>query len=301
MTILDQRAFFKARTLTLTTVITAAAIAACVAAPEPEERRTTRQKITGRWQPARADGENGRGTPDDLGGEGCAGGLKPGTRALGEQLRARFGLASYGGYNCRANTANPSELSIHAVGRALDVSARGSVGDELADHLVANAASLGVQRIIWNRTIWQVAASGPTSRQYSGPNPHTDHVHVEVTRTAAENGGGGAGVSSGATSGDADGGWGMCGDDVANCGSKGDVGSNGDSHDPYGSGGDPGASGGWDDHSTAHRGDNKSGWGEDEFECRTSTDCDPGGAMACKQGFCFLVCTQKLWEQGICD
>ena len=47
---------------------------------------------------------------------------KPGTRVLAEYLKNHFeGAKSYGGYNCRPNTANTSQLSVHGTGRAIDL------------------------------------------------------------------------------------------------------------------------------------------------------------------------------------
>lgn len=162
-------------------------LAAC-AAPEfqDDEKRSATSKLSSRWEPPASDAT---GTYEGLGGEGCAGGLKPGTKALGEQVKAQFGV-SYGGYSCRANTANTKELSIHAVGRALDVMVGqgSSKGDEVANYFVENATILGIDLIIWNHTLWKVTPTGATSRQYTGPNPHTDHVHAEVTHAVAESG-----------------------------------------------------------------------------------------------------------------
>jgi len=76
-------------------------------------------------------------------------------------------------------------LSMHATGRAADVMVpvpSGPEGKALADWLVENAAPLGVQLVIWDRSVWQ--GSLPVRSRfsaYTGANPHTDHVHVELT------------------------------------------------------------------------------------------------------------------------
>lgn len=116
------------------------------------------------------------GAPPWDGGAGCTQGLTPPAAALAAKVRARFGPLEVGGYSCRPNTASPGRTSIHGVGRALDVMT--TTGDPIADWLLLHAAELGVQLVIWNRTIWQ--AGSATVRPYGGPNPHTDHVHVEV-------------------------------------------------------------------------------------------------------------------------
>ncbi|MBX3227759.1 MAG: hypothetical protein KIT84_15490 [Labilithrix sp.] len=133
------------------------------------------------WTPPASDA---MGVYEGVGDEGCAGGLKPGTKELGERLEAQFDT-TFGGYSCRANTANAKELSLHAVGRALDVDASGELGDRIADYVVTHASELGVQLVIWNHTLWRITPDGATSRPYTGPNPHVDHVHVEVDRATA--------------------------------------------------------------------------------------------------------------------
>ncbi len=126
------------------------------------------------------------------GGANCGGGLLAGTRELGDYLQATFsGINGYGGYACRPNTANTSELSVHGTGRAIDImisgTANSAVGDPIANYLVQNAEKIGVQYIIWNRNSWNASRSAPNKlRAYGGPNPHTDHVHVELTPAGAQ-------------------------------------------------------------------------------------------------------------------
>ena len=77
-------------------------------------------------------------------------------------------------------------MSMHGTGRALDIfTTRAAGGDEVANYLVRNANQLGIQLVIWNRTLWKVTPGGGSSRAYGGPNPHTDHIHAELTRAAA--------------------------------------------------------------------------------------------------------------------
>lgn len=121
----------------------------------------------------------------------CSGGLKEGARRLGASLMRRFsGIRTIGGYACRRNTASSSQMSVHGTGRALDVmiprvreQADNGAGDPVANWLVANAARIGVQMIIWDQTVWR--ADGRGESRYGGPNPHTDHIHVEITNEAA--------------------------------------------------------------------------------------------------------------------
>lgn len=242
-----------------------AILAACTAAPESSERRVSSisKEGNGRWTPP---GSDATGTPDGLEGEQCSGGIKPGAKMLGDQIKEQFNT-TYGGYACRANTANKKELSIHAVGRALDIMASGAAGDEIANYLVTNASDLGVQRIIWNRTIWQISPSGPTSKAYSGPNPHTDHVHAEVTIATATHG-------PGDVSQDPSGGVDADGNPIEP--GMGDP-SSPFPTDPYT--GDP-----YDDDYSGDFGDDW--YPDDELECESAVDCDASGAIMCVQGYC---------------
>jgi hypothetical protein len=244
--------------------------AACAAPEIPEEsKKSSTSKLEDRWQPPSSDAT---GTYEGLGGEGCAGGLKPGTQALGEQVKAQFGV-SYGGYSCRANTGNTKELSIHAVGRALDVMVgQGSEkGNEIANYFVENATTLGIDLIIWNHTLWKVTPTGATSRAYTGPNPHTDHVHAEVTHAVAESGPGQVDAPTtdpNATDPNAT-------DPNATDPNATDPNATDPNGDPYAD--DPYAS---DDQGPYSD--------ESEVECYADTDCDPSGQLICDQGYCTL-------------
>ncbi len=118
------------------------------------------------------------------GGAHCAGSHLPGTGRLADYLRTFPGVSRVGGYSCRANTANAREMSVHGTGRALDIMLPDpAYGDDIANWLVANANVLGVQLVIWDRVIWN--SERRTTRPYTGPSSHTDHIHVELTRAAA--------------------------------------------------------------------------------------------------------------------
>jgi hypothetical protein len=132
-------------------------------------------------------------------GSRCSGGETAGARAFGNYMRAHFGslmnLRVPGEgiqiYNCR-DVVGGSTLSLHAVGRAIDVFiptlpggvANNAKGDQVVAWLVANAQSIGVQAIIWDRTYWRFDGRAP--RCYTGENPHYDHVHVELNLAAAQ-------------------------------------------------------------------------------------------------------------------
>lgn len=157
--------------------------------------------VAGRWQPSSsvlAAGDRQNVTYDDgpawSGGRNCAGGLLPGSRDLSAYLQRTFrGISDIDGYACRPNTANTSRLSLHGTGRAIDIfiplsrgSADNTVGDAVAGWLIANAESIGVQYIVWDRGSWNASRPpGTKLRTYTGPHPHNDHLHVELTIAGA--------------------------------------------------------------------------------------------------------------------
>jgi hypothetical protein len=133
--------------------------------------------------------------PAWTGTDSCAGGLRPGARALQAYLSTHFtDISKIGGYSCRQNTADATKMSVHGTGRALDVvipksgdTADNDLGDPLANWLVENAERIGVQLIIWDRTGWHGSRDpGEKARDYTGPSPHTDHIHFEITERAAD-------------------------------------------------------------------------------------------------------------------
>ncbi len=152
----------------------------------------------GRWAPPAdvlATGAKVRITYEDApkwtGMAACGGSLKPGGHKLGEYLLDHFAeVSSVGGYACRRNTADSSRMSVHGTGRALDVfiptlngGADNAKGDKVANWLVMHAQRIGVQLVIWDRSIWR--ANGTNTAAYGGPVPHVDHIHVELTNLAS--------------------------------------------------------------------------------------------------------------------
>ncbi len=81
------------------------------------------------------------------------------------------------------NIAASTSVSMHAYGCAIDLYLSASVetdrvkGDFIFDCVKKNASEMRLGAIIWNRMIY----SGTWSRltPYTGPNPHTDHLHLE--------------------------------------------------------------------------------------------------------------------------
>lgn len=118
------------------------------------------------------------------GGAHCSGTFYPGTEALGEYLVGRFG-GSYGGYSCRPNTADTDKLSVHGTGRAVDYfPPTRAIGDQVAELATASHEAWGIQLAIWWMHDWECDQGW---NDYGGPNPHTDHVHLELTIPAANN------------------------------------------------------------------------------------------------------------------
>lgn len=130
-------------------------------------------------------------------GSTCSGGPTPGARELSNYIKNNFSEINRsvpgGGvqmYNCRQVRGGGS-LSVHSVGRALDVfiptqggRADNQKGDRIVHWLVQNAEAIGVQMIIWDRTIWYPGSRG--DRCYGGSHPHNDHIHVELSTDAGQ-------------------------------------------------------------------------------------------------------------------
>lgn len=195
------------RSLPLTLVT--AALAGCLAPvdelpPEddPDELDAILQAETrpGPWTLARdvrEAGDRQHVSYDDAppwdGGAHCGGGILPGAAELATYLEATFpAIRSIGGYACRQNTADASRTSVHGTGRALDVmipldhgDADNGKGDPIAAWLILHAEEVGIQYIIWDRSSWGGYRDAPKLRAYTGPIPHIDHLHVELTVEAA--------------------------------------------------------------------------------------------------------------------
>ncbi len=169
----------------------------CSAVASPEELR-----MAGSFVPDATSLHDGRAliSYDDVpawdGGAHCGGGLTRGAGTLSTFLRGHFhGISSIGGYSCRPNTANTSRMSVHGSGRALDImiptdhgDADNGVGDAIANWLIANSHAIGVQYLIWDHTQWSASRSTNRVSAYTGPIPHIDHIHMELTIDASHEG-----------------------------------------------------------------------------------------------------------------
>jgi hypothetical protein len=178
--------------------VTVALVAACSGVAERTGASASAIAVEGRWRPsdaAAAAGEKVHVTYDDAprwGSAPCGSGLSRGGAQLGSYLRDKFpALSSVGGFACRTNTADTSRMSIHGTGRALDLfipkvggAADNGRGDVIANWLILNAEQIGVQLVIWDRSIWR--ANGTNDGAYGGPHPHDDHLHVELNNEAGD-------------------------------------------------------------------------------------------------------------------
>jgi len=114
----------------------------------------------------------------------CSGSAEITSQRLQAYLNARFPQFENGGiYNCR-NIAGSSQLSVHGTGRAGDTMT--GTGQPtltslyVAEQLRVFSAELGIQGIIHNRRQW-FCHNSTGWRDYSGQNPHVDHIHWERT------------------------------------------------------------------------------------------------------------------------
>jgi hypothetical protein len=124
--------------------------------------------------------------PNYDGGSGCTDGPTAGALQLRDALRDYFPqVGDVGIYNCRV-IAGTNSMSLHGVGRALDImfptdgdDADNGLGDEVAHWLIERAPELGLQTVIWDHSIWRISRD-PQFGAYTGENPHVDHIHAEI-------------------------------------------------------------------------------------------------------------------------
>lgn len=132
------------------------------------------------------------GPPGEHSEANCTGSFTPGAKALGDYISNVWSppVTEVQGYSCRIIEGS-NKTSIHGVGRAIDVMvdantpAGKTAGDEIRNFVINNATRLGVQRVIWDEKIWSANREG--WRDYTGPHPHSDHLHIEVNIEASTN------------------------------------------------------------------------------------------------------------------
>lgn len=119
----------------------------------------------------------------------CTGSPSTGAKALMSWFLGAYsgqGGRNLGIYNCRTIVGS-STTSLHGEGRAADlgVPVGANWAQTLADQLRLNSAELGIQCVIHNRRIWSGSYPNAGWRTYAGTNPHTDHLHVELSWNTA--------------------------------------------------------------------------------------------------------------------
>ncbi len=132
----------------------------------------------------------------------CSPTAKPGTVKLKNLLLKTYPGTRNLGISRACSAGGTSE---HKEGRGLDWGVRVNSTSERAKanafltwllktdgagNKAANARRLGVMYVIWNKRIWGAYAANQGWRPYGGSNPHTDHVHISLSRA------GGAGTTS---------------------------------------------------------------------------------------------------------
>lgn len=119
----------------------------------------------------------------------CTGIAQPGARALMSYVLGAYPRArNLGIYNCRSVRGGRT-TSLHGEGRADDFGfpLGAPEANVLAEALRVHSGELGIQCVIYERMIWSSARPYEGWRPYTGVNPHTDHLHVELSWWAAIN------------------------------------------------------------------------------------------------------------------
>lgn len=111
---------------------------------------------------------------------------RPGAVKLGRLLVDTYGTGVFG-----ISRFCDGTLSEHHEGRAVDwmLDAGNPTQKAVADSFVAwvtansgeQARRLGIQYVIWNRTMWRAYAPERGFTPYTGVSPHTDHIHLSLT------------------------------------------------------------------------------------------------------------------------
>ncbi len=123
-------------------------------------------------------------------GESVQRSIPEGVKAFRDYVCARFGLpAEKGGMRRGGASSSPKTAGDrrdpHEEGLAVDVMTRDpELGDRIANWLVTHAEAIGVWIVIWSQREWSTGRP-PRWERYTGASPHTDHVHVELSREAA--------------------------------------------------------------------------------------------------------------------
>jgi hypothetical protein len=191
----------KRQTSLLIVAMTAACVPVDDGAPVVVQEALQQQAsaVDGAWQPEQALLDEAAGydfafdnAPNYDGGDGCSDGPTAGALQLRDALRDTFPqVDDVGIYNCRV-IGGTNSMSLHGVGRALDImlppddgDADNGLGDEIAHWLIERAPDLGLQTVIWDHSIWRIGRN-PQFGAYGGENPHVDHIHAEINLEASQ-------------------------------------------------------------------------------------------------------------------
>jgi peptidoglycan hydrolase-like protein with peptidoglycan-binding domain len=119
---------------------------------------------------------------------------KPGVVAFAELMKAYYAATSKTTYGISRNCN--SGVTEHSEGRALDwmLSVNNPTQKAIADSVTrwlsapdaqgrpgAMARRFGIMYIIWNRHMWRAYDPGRGWAAYTGPVPHTDHIHFSFS------------------------------------------------------------------------------------------------------------------------
>lgn len=130
---------------------------------------------------------------DYHGQNSCSSVAQPGTAALRTLILSTYGVGRDGGIMRACSIGGTSE---HKEGRAWDwmlnvndpveshhayAVTQWLVGPDASGQMGGNARRLGIMYLIWNRAIWSADDAAAGWQPYSGPNPHTDHVHFSLS------------------------------------------------------------------------------------------------------------------------
>lgn len=99
-------------------------------------------------------------------------GVSSTTAKAASYFSAKYGINNVGGYRSKGSVPG----SDHPKGRAADfMTSSRAQGTALANDAVKNYKAWDIKYVIWYRQIWTPSQGW---HKYSGPSPHTDHVHI---------------------------------------------------------------------------------------------------------------------------
>lgn len=101
----------------------------------------------------------------------------PHVRRAAELVGPMFGVTSILGWRATA-----VDMAGHPAGRALDFMCTRAQGDQIAEYLLAHAAALGIQYVIWRQRYREPGGQWEAMEDRGSPTQnHMDHVHGNFT------------------------------------------------------------------------------------------------------------------------